>query len=1129
MKPAVLLQKASLALAIGFAALAPVSFLSHPLHAQSTTSGDIAGTVTDPTGAAVPGAQVVAKDVTTGITQTATADASGNYRISLLKPDQYSLNITAAGFQTLASTVTVSAGQVSSGSYKLSVGQNSQTVQVTEAEPLLHTENADISTSFSMQQVQALPNPGNDLTFIAQTSPGATMNTTSANGPNGGIGYGNFSTFGLPAVSNTFTVNGGYENDPFLNLNNSGATNLLLGNNDVGQVTVISNAYGTQYGGLGGSQVNEISRSGANTFHGNAEYWWNGRILNANDYFLNQTHTPRAFDNVNQFAAAIGGPIKRDKTFFFVDYEGLRVVIPSSGITGAPSPAYIQSTLANIAATSPSQVPLYQRMFGVYTGSSSYARGVPNAQDPNALLVPYTVNNFTHEWLLAGRIDQRLGDKDNMFVHFKIDKGLQATYTDPFNSIFNADSPQPQYEGQLNETHIFNPNVTNQFVFVGSYYRALFTNTNLAKANAIVPFTIDFGALGGTFGTLGGEDYVWPQGRNVTGYQFIDDLSIVHGNNTIRVGWDMRRDDVTDYSPSVLTTPLVYASEGGFTQGSSAFGSTGFASGSGDLYVQQFPTRLTQPLAVYNMGGYLQDEWKALPNLTLTVGLRLERNSDPLCHTSCFAYFNGDYNTINADPSTPYNAQIAANQKRAFHSFQTVGYEPRIGFSFSPMGPGTKTVVRGGFGIFHDAFPATIADNILNNAPINTNFTIPGPAFGGSPFALDPGTPGSAATIASQSNAAFQSAFASGGSFNTISAAVPTFSAPSFTNPARQLYYPTYEEFNLQIEHQITNSMAVSVNYVGNHGYHEPVQNNSLNAYGPTFSMANADGTTTSVPAGYPDIPVAPILPTFGSVTEVNNGASSNYNGLIVSASHRSKSLQLIFNYAYSHALDEISNGGVLNFGGTTSIIHPIDPFNLRYNYGNADYDVRHNVTASYVYDLPVWRGPKALVGGWEVAGTVFHNSGFPFSVVDTGIQATNYNSTFLARRTNNVTKCGKSSIINNATGGGTPCSIASFTRGDDFGQQGRNQVFGPSYTDTDLDLLKGFGIPHWESAKINLGAQFFNLFNHPNFAPPVHDINNPNNGLITGTVNTPTSILGSGLGGNSSPRLIQLKATFTF
>src|ERR1700678_996820 len=330
-------------------------------YAQSSTSGDIVGVVTDATGAVVPNAKIVLVNSDTGFTQTLTSGSNGSYRAPLLKPGVYKVTVSAVGFETSSNAVTVAIGQIASGDTKLTIGSNSVTVEVSSDNvSLLHTENADISTSISQAQVQNLPNPGNDLTFVAQVSPGAIMNTSG--------GDGNFSVFGLPATSNTFTLNGSYENDPFLNLSSSGATNLLLGNNEVSEVNVTSNAYGAQYGGLGGAQVNEVTRSGTNKFHGNAVYQWNGRVLNANDYFRNQTPdlTPRPFDNVNQFAASIGGPIIKDKLFFFANYEGLRIVIPTSGQAFAPTQAYINQTLANAAVNDPGAVAMYKQLFSVY-------------------------------------------------------------------------------------------------------------------------------------------------------------------------------------------------------------------------------------------------------------------------------------------------------------------------------------------------------------------------------------------------------------------------------------------------------------------------------------------------------------------------------------------------------------------------------------------------------------------------------------------------------------------------------------------------------------------------------------------------------------------------------------------
>src|SRR5215469_1831881 len=280
---------------------------------QSLVSGDITGIVTDQTGAVVPNATVTLRNKATGQTPTATTNSAGIYRFSLLPPGQYIVSASASGFQNAERGVTVVVGQAIAANLQLTVGSSSQTVEVSAESGVVQTENANITTTFSQEQVALVPNPGNDLSYIVQTAPGAVMNTQA--------GYGNSSTFGLPATSNLFTVNGMDENDPFLNLNNSGATNLLLGQNDVQEATVVNNGYSAQYGGLAGANVNYVTRSGTNSFHGNANYFWNGRLMNANNWFNNHSvpSVDRPFDNANQWSASLGGPIVRDKTFFFVD------------------------------------------------------------------------------------------------------------------------------------------------------------------------------------------------------------------------------------------------------------------------------------------------------------------------------------------------------------------------------------------------------------------------------------------------------------------------------------------------------------------------------------------------------------------------------------------------------------------------------------------------------------------------------------------------------------------------------------------------------------------------------------------------------------------------------------------
>ena len=1074
--------------------------------AQTNTTGDITGIIADSTGAAVPGATVTVTSLATGSSRATTSSATGEYRVSQLPPGRYTIVVTANGFETSKQTLEVSTGSVASANIKVTIGKASETVEVSAGEvPMLHTDDAQLSSTFTQEQVQLLPNPGNDLTFVAQTAPGTVMNTQG--------GYGNFSSFGLPGTSNTFTVNGGYYNDPFLNVNNSGATNLALGNNDVASVTVTSNAYNASFGGMGGAQVSEISRSGGNKFHGNAAYWWNGRAMNANDYFDKQAGNARPFDNVNQWAAAIGGPIIHDKTFFFANYEGLRVVLPTRGTVYAPDASYQSHTLANLTANGlSSETAAYQNIFNLYTSNPNYANAVVST--PDTAGDPYgtvkfngTAGNFTHEFVINGRIDHTISDKDHLFGHATIDRGNQATFTSLLNPLFDALSPQPSYEGQLGEQHIFSPSLSNSFLFATNWYQAVFSNTNEATSEKLVPFSLIFadGDLGinGTSAWPGGLNIVWPQGRDVTGYQFQDDLSWTKGKHTLSVGWAFRRDDITDYSPQEYTSsPEALATNGSFQQGYV------------DLWFEQFPTRQTQPVALYGQGGYGQDQWRILPNLTLTYGLRLEHNSNPVCRTNCFARLNGAFASASTSTATPYNSLIASGLGKALANLQKVGFEPRAGFNFLPFGSQSKTTVRGGFGMFEDTFPGQIADDFLNNAPTNVPFTVYGPAFGGSNLALIPTAPGSAASVVTASNAAFTGGFANGASNATLSA-VPGFSSPNIYTALPKIYNPSYVEYSLAVEQAVTKYDTVGVMYVGNHSYHEPELNNGVNAY-------NGGGA-----AGFSEVPTSAPNPNFALVTEISSSSSGNYNGLIFNMSHRSRDLTVQANYQWSHALDNISNGGFDGFSGNS--VNPDNPYNLRDNYGNADYDTRQYVSGSYIYSLPHFGGPKVLVDNWVFSGTIFHSTGLPFSVVDTGTAASiaNYGGPLYAQQTaplKHINHCGGDAAAN-----GYACPFASnYVSATDFGQSRRNQMFGPDYTDSDLSVTKGFAIPGWESAKIHFGAQLFNVFNHPNFGQPTNNVAGTP-GLIQSTVNPPTSILGSFLGGNASPRLIQLTGKFDF
>ena len=353
-------------------------------------------------------------------------------------------------------------------------------------------------------------------------------------------------------------------------------------------------------------------------------------------------------------------------------------------------------------------------------------------------------------------------------------------------------------------------------------------------------------------------------------------------------------------------------------------------------------------MALYALGFYAQDEWAIRPNFKLTLSLRGDHNSNPVCQTNCFARLSNSFLNIDHSADVPYNSTIQTGLNQALENYTKVSWQPRLGFAWSPFGAGHNTVVRGGFGLFTDAFPATIADSLLNNAPLNNVFQV-------AQAPLSPGTDGNQAALASQANASFLQGFAAGQTLAQIQAGNPLFVVPSFTNATRRIIAPQYQEWNLEVQHAFGLATTVSLNYVGNHGVHEAVQNPGLNAF------------------GFGTLPATATDPRFGTVTEVATVANSNYNGLTASLRHQFHSVQVQANYTWSHALDEVSNAGFLpyTFNTNTSVLSPQDPFNQRrFNYGNADYDTRHYFSFNYVWDVPRFWGPKVVFGDWVVSGT---------------------------------------------------------------------------------------------------------------------------------------------------------------
>jgi hypothetical protein len=1085
------------------------------LRAQSTISGYVTGVVSDPSSAVVSNASVTVKNPDTSFTETAKTGSDGVFHFEYVPPGNYKLSVTVAGFSTAEQSIAVTVGQSTTANVQLTVGSSASTVVIAGESNPIQTENGDITTNYNETQIQIVPNPGADITYIAQTAPGAVMNTQ-----NGG---GNFSVFGLPGYSNMFTINGMDYLNSYGDNNKSGATNNSIGGNEMQEVTVVNNGYSGNYGRLVGSNVNFVSKSGTNQLHGNAIYDWNGSSLNANDYFNNLHDTPRPFDNVNQWAASIGGPVWKDHTFFFVDNEGLRIVIPTGSSVNIPSPQFEAATIANLQTVSPASVPFYNTIFSLYNNAPGASRaadtlapGGPNAGDgcdsnftvlgpgvPCALNYRAIPGNFTGEWLLAWRIDQIISSRDQIFLHIFTDHGVQATNTNVINSAFNLSSPQPEWQGQLNETHTFSTRSVNQFIAAFQWSGILFGPADPAAAVAVFPSLLNF--TGNTFTALG-QNQAHPVGRHITQYQIVDNYSYTFGKHTIKAGVDFLRDDLNVF---------FYGSN---TAGTITDTMSNFYNGGVVNYTQSFPSTLHSPFAAYDLGFYIEDDWALTPHLKLSGTLRFDRESNITSRQNAFARLAEPFELTDHDPTIPYDQAIQTGISQAFYSATPLTFEPRLGFAWSPFGS-TKTVVRGGIGNFRDFLPQQVLQGFALNTPNVNAFTVNGLTTGA---ALSPVVANNIFATAASYNTAFVNGFSQGATLADLQAADPGFSPPAYYGAQHQTINPTYIEWNLEVQRSLDQNTTLSANYVGNHGIHEVFINQGLNA----FDAAGFTGLPTVAPDA-----------RFSNVTELQTDGTSNYNGVTFSARHNfSHTFQATASYTYSHALDDVSDNGFTAWSYNTdpSIQYPQNPYDPHANYGNNDADVRHAFTASYVWTPPFdsWSGHGAnrLLAGWSFSGTFFYRSGFPFTVIDSADTAILAGSNY-----------GAATLFANYLGGAQPscnnpkssCLVAAdFSPAvSAFGDQRRNQFRGPGFFNTDLSILKSTRVRLWsEGQQFVVGVNFYNILNHPNFDQPVADIANASQfGNIIQAVSPPTSILGSGLGGDSSPRQIQLTAKFVF
>jgi Carboxypeptidase regulatory-like domain/TonB dependent receptor len=1068
----------------GILALAALSGV--PLLAQSTTA-DVVGTVTDTTGAVVPNARVQLTNVETHETRTATSGSGGEYTFTLLKPSRYSLTVTASGFKLFQiSSFGLAAGDRAREDSHLTVGAEGETVMVEATAPALHTDSAALITSVTEKQTQELPLNGRNYINLVQVTPGATE------GLNNGLASGNrpddrrqtssVSVNGQADVINNQLIDGMDNNERVI-----GSIGVRPSVDAIQEVSVQTNVFTAEVGRSAGAAINVITKSGTNAFHGTVYEFFRNDVLNANPFKFGAA-IPKPKFRQNQFGGSLGGPIWKDHTFFFADYEGLNIVRNLNPTTTTVPTLFERQNVGNftdnpainkIVTTFDNVGRQYFNLFPLPTN---------NLLAGNYIAAPrYTQFNKTAD----GRVDHRFAAGDLFYLRYT----YNATDTN-FGSLFPlvnsaagnifpggnlASYPGPAvaraHQAQLNYIHTFTPNFLMELkagytLLDNAQFPLNFgnnINTAFGQPNINVDTrTAELSAVTVTQGANLGNRPPIIYHENTFQYEGL--VTYIRGKQTIKIGAGViRRQGKTTQTDTA---------NGNWTFNDfSTLLSGDYVSG-GRNSILYTPHNFT-----WEPHGFIQDDVHLTPKLTVNLGIRYDLFTPYV-----------EENNILSNFDTTQGIIVVADQNGASRSGNVrTDYSnlvPRVGFAYTPL---PKTVVRGGFGM-------TFApENMTSGAAlVNQPFTATFGAF----------TPAQAVAAAGPQYAKFAGGLPS----PTVNSAInPSGSVTAALDPKFRSTY--IEQFNLTAEREFVGFVG-SLSYVGELGRRIAYYLSDYNTVTP--SICTFTPTTTGCPANYNFNNFRRFHATVPNITSIplltSNGIS-NYHAMQAVLKRRySKGLDLQVTYTLARLLDDaetISNNGGNGFGSLAENIPTLE-------YGNGNLDVRHRFTGTFNYTLPFGQKAQgfagALVKGWQANGLIVWNTGLPFSETNANNRSGTRPSTTNSDRPNQI----GSGRVDHPT-------IARWFNTSDFvaqplatfGNQRRNQLYGPGLQRVDLSLFKNFDI--YERLKLEFRTEAFNVLNTAQFANPTGSLGNALNGQVTSTSNA------------YNPRLIQFAARLKF
>ncbi|MCC7235171.1 MAG: TonB-dependent receptor [Bryobacterales bacterium] len=1033
--------------------------------AQGTVT--IYGTVSDSTGAVVPGAQVTATQPSTGFTRAATSDAQGSYTMPQLNAGEYVVRVEAAGFKSFVlEKVQTQVDENRLVNVRLEVGQVSESISVTAEVAQVETRSGAIREVVDSERIVELPLNGRNPLELQYLVAGSGARTGKDQAQNGGV-----SINGSRPNSNNYQLDNGDNHDPYFN-----SPSIFPSPDALEEFSIQTNSYGADRGRNAGAFMSAVTKSGTNQFHGTVFEFLRNEKLNARNFFAN---TVPPFKR-NQFGATFGGPVIKDKAFFFFSWQSTyERSAPGAVTTVVPTPAMRTGDFSALnrvirdplGGNFPNAVIPASRLS--QTSSKFLEAFVPQPNRPGGLLATDSQQaNNDHQFVIKG--DYRLTNSNQLSARLLRNMNTFQEATGNLPGFF-ASIDYQNWSLAVTDTHIISPNMLNSFTFGFSDidrrqlsvvpgnkgwndFGAGFTRTMTADAPVGMHTVVD-----GYFNAFSR----FPLNHLRKGFQFSEMVSWTKGAHLLKFGGDVRR--------SLLTMQEYFRGDPWVR-----FQNTHTGEAAADFMLGRM-TQFEQIAEAYNkprvfeLGLFAQDDWKVSRRLTLNLGLRWDPWFPYTDELDKFAQvWPGVQSTVR--PTAPLGLVFAGDggTNRSMLNSQKDNLAPRFGFAFDPTGSG-KSSIRGGYGIFYSQVRQQANNQISTNQPFSLKLTVQqaqgtveNPYVGvTNPFPFTaPTTP--------EQNAAYK---------YVLPMAVTEWN-PNFRNAIAQ-------QWNLSLQQQFAGSWVATAAYAGSKGNHL-FMSSQMNP-GVFGRTGNLDARRV-------------LAPTFGSVTDQSSRGNSIYHSLQLSLNKRlTRGFTILANYTFSKLIDDASADGDA----------PSNPFNFRSERGPSDLDITHRFVGSYIWQLPKLTGShfllRQVLGGWENNGIVTFESGNWINFTsgfDASASGVNGDRPDLIGNPFLSASRSRADLVN------AYFNTTAFTRNaaGTFGNVGRNIMRGPGMANVDFGLNKSF--PVREQMRLQLRGEFFNAFNRVNLGNPNTNASSNQFGRITGA---------------GSPRVIQLALKFMF